>query len=519
MNQNDQLSQRLEIGMCLFLFLHLLLWTAVPFLVRHNLPLDAIEGTLWGHQLEWGYDKNPFMNAWLTRLAVELGGQSGWLIYGFSQLSVVTCMWVVWQLGKKVLSPSTAFIAVLALEGMQYFNFHAIDFNDNTLELGLWALTIYFFHQAIFEKQIANWVLTGLFAGLSMMTKYYTLVLLAALFLYLLSDKPSREKLKTSAPYLGLGTFLLVCLPHIIWLFQHDFTTVKYVFARADNQPHWSNHFFYPMQFAWQQFEVFIPTLVLGLFLLIGQKPLRSSDNLPCRHGSRGQAAGRQDITDAGRQDIKEPGREALFLYFIALGPIGITLALSLILGITLRAGWGMPLLSFWSILLLHWLQPRISKIKVINFSIGIAILSVGFLSAYTFSLVWSTDESSANFPGKQLAQTIEKEWHDRYGTKLKYLAGSRWIGGNIAHYGRDKPAVFIEWKKDVAPWVKTAELKKHGAVFVWDLDDHEILPDSIRKQYPTLSKARIMKYDWDRNIYDIPKGKIGIAFLPPEKT
>jgi len=53
----------------LFLMTHLLAWTLVPALVRYNLPLDAIEGTVWGHQLELGYDKNPMLNGWLTALA------------------------------------------------------------------------------------------------------------------------------------------------------------------------------------------------------------------------------------------------------------------------------------------------------------------------------------------------------------------------------------------------------------------------------------------------------------------
>src|SRR5690349_17952813 len=124
---------RTERWLYIFIGLHLLLWTLVPALVRDNLPLDSIEGTIWGHQLEWGYDKNPFLNGWLTALATYLDGNKDWMVYLFSQLSVVACFWAVWQLGKKMLPATYAFIAVLILEGIQYFNFHAIDFNDNTL--------------------------------------------------------------------------------------------------------------------------------------------------------------------------------------------------------------------------------------------------------------------------------------------------------------------------------------------------------------------------------------------------
>src|SRR5437868_12607295 len=124
-NHSIQLSRLLYV----FIFIHVIVWTLVPYGVRFTLPMDAMEGATWGQQLEWGYDKNPFLNGWLTTLAVQLGGPSGWMIYLFSQISVTVCFWAVWQLGKKMLPPLYALIGVLLLEGVQYYNFHAIDFN------------------------------------------------------------------------------------------------------------------------------------------------------------------------------------------------------------------------------------------------------------------------------------------------------------------------------------------------------------------------------------------------------
>lgn len=128
-----------------FIITHVTAWTLAPALIRFTLPMDSMEGALWGRQLEWGYDKNPFMNGWLTALALKMDGHTGWFIYLFSQLSVAICFWAIWQLSKKIVPPIYALIAVLLLEGMQYYNFHAIDFNDNTLELAIWSLTALFF--------------------------------------------------------------------------------------------------------------------------------------------------------------------------------------------------------------------------------------------------------------------------------------------------------------------------------------------------------------------------------------
>ena len=155
----------------LFIIIHLLLWTLLPSLLRYTLPLDAMEGTTWGRQLFLGYDKNPFLNAWLTELAIWLGGKSGWLIYGLGQLCVVTAFGAVWMLVKKMLHPAYALMAVMILEGMTNYNIDAIDFNDNVLQLAFWALIISYFYTAIKNQKLKDWLLVGLFAGLAMMAK------------------------------------------------------------------------------------------------------------------------------------------------------------------------------------------------------------------------------------------------------------------------------------------------------------------------------------------------------------
>ena len=38
---------------------HLILWTAIPTIFNQNLPLDTIEGLVWGNELKLGYDKYP----------------------------------------------------------------------------------------------------------------------------------------------------------------------------------------------------------------------------------------------------------------------------------------------------------------------------------------------------------------------------------------------------------------------------------------------------------------------------
>lgn len=473
-----------------FLLAHVIGWTLVPAFIRHNLPLDALEGTTWGRQLEWGYDKNPFLNAWLTALATYLGGER--MVYFFSQLSVAACFWSVFQLGKKILSPVYAVLAVLVLEGLQYTNVHAIDFNDNVLELGLWALTVYFFYQAITTRKLVTWLLTGFFAALGVMAKYYTLALIASLAIVFLIDKDARAQLKTRTPYMGLLLFLIIITPHTIWLFFHQFVTINYVFLRTSAEPSWLNHINFPLQFTVEQFQVLIPTLILFGLLFISKKPLLSE-----------------------RKIIPTPIQQKI-IFLAAWMPLILTLLLSLITGAKLRAGWGMPLLSFIPLYLFTHLQPRISRIKLMTFTGGILMLLALLLTLYTNSIINSTTESSANYPGKEISRAITTQWQKQFHTPLKYVAGPRRIGGNISFYSKERPAVYMEWNPLHAPWIDENDLKKQGAVFVWDINNHGSLPDDVKKRFPNLLPATVMEFSYDRNVNHLAPIKIGVAFLPP---
>ncbi|HVE45010.1 MAG TPA: glycosyltransferase family 39 protein [Gammaproteobacteria bacterium] len=510
----------------LFIYVHLLLWTLVPAIVRDNLPMDAIEGSIWGHQLEWGYDKNPYLNGWLTALATWLDGYSDWILYFFSQICVVICLWATFQIAKKILPPLSALLSVCILESVQYYHFHALDFNDNTLELALWSLLIYFFYLALTQPRRWYWIATGLFAGLSMMAKYYTAVLLLPLLILLITDKTHRKQLSTLSPYLGLTIFFIIICPHMIWLFSHDFITINYAVNRVGtNEPQLSNHLRYPLRFLWEQCEVFLPAVGCWLLLYLINKPSPQTN-------TKRPAA--RDIPSRDREGASHDQQASLllnsdtllstqlgfyhkkFLCYAAFGPLLTTLLLSFCFGFTLRAGWGMPLLSLWGVALFAFAPPKLSPVKAITCLGSLFALMTIFLSSYSLSFINSDTPSSANFPGKIIARTITEYWHNQYHTPLSYVAGSRWIGGNIEFYSTDHPAVFINWNHAQSPWIQEDKLRQKGGVFVWHINSNEHLPADIQARFPTLTTFRVLTFHYLRDTHHLAPITVGVAILPP---
>lgn len=480
-----------------FICLHVAIWTLAPSFIRFALPLDSMEGTTWGHQFEWGYDKNPFLSAWLTGLAIKLSHHSEWIIYFVSQLSVAICFWALWQLGKKILPPVFAFLSVLLLEGVQYYNFHAIDLSDNTLELGFWSLTILFFYQATRVKTAYYWILTGLFAGLSMMTKYYSIMLLLPMLGYLILDKNSRQNFNKPPMYMGLCVFLIIIAPHTIWLFSHDFITVNYAFDRVSNPPSWQAHFYFPGKFTLQIIQTFMPACIL-FSMLIFAKPFSS-------------------INDHEENIVSIRPSDQLFLLLIGLGPFALTLLLSALTGIKLRSGWGQPLLSLWGLLLFAYLRPTISLKQFNRFIIILLTIMIASVIGYGIALVRADGPSSANYPSKAIAKKLTEDWHEKFNAPIPYVAGTRWLAGNVSFYSKDNPAVFIDWNKNISPWIDEKQLNKKGGIFVWDLTEKVNIPFAeIKKQYPRITQPKLMEFAWLRNKRNLRPITIAVAYLPP---
>jgi 4-amino-4-deoxy-L-arabinose transferase-like glycosyltransferase len=482
------LAKEAQRWLFVFILAHLLVWTLAPYIIRYTLPMDAIEGFIWGQHFEWGYDKNPFLNGWITGLAVRISGCSAFAVYLCSQLSVAICFWAIWNLAKQMLTPMLACASVLILECIQYYNLHAIDFNDNTLELSCWAITCLTFYNALHSTRRRDWVMLGLAAGVAMMAKYYSALLLIAMLLFLIIPPANRRYFKKPHLYLALITFVAVILPHCIWLCFHNFITVRYAFARVENTQ--AHHFYYTLLFIKQQLVVLIPFLLIFPILFIGKR----------------QSASTQLMKPFDKQ----------FITYLAFGPLLFTILLAAITGMKLRAGWGQPLFSLLGVAFIGYLKPPLTLQRFHQFVFIIYSLMLALAIGYCLALYHGKLPSSANFPARTLTQKIVSEWENKYHQPLPYIVGSRWVAGNIGFYATVHPVVFINWDLEVSTWIDEADVRRKGAIFMWDtLEDDQQPISTIQQHFPTLLPVKQLDLHWLRNDKLTPV-TVKFAILPP---
>lgn len=201
------------------------------------------------------------------------------------------------------------------------------------------------------------------------------------------------------------------------------------------------------------------------------------------------------------------------FLLIIGLGPFAFTTLLSFIAGFKLRAGWGEPLFSLSGILLIAYLQPNVSLSQLYRFCALLGALLLLALSGYGIAFIQGKKPSSANFPGKVLAKTLTQQWHEKFHRPIYYVAGSRWLSGNVAFYSPDHPHVYINWNSRLSPWINETEFKKKGAIFIWEKE--EVIPQDLLQRFPHLSEQQSMRFSWLRN-QSLKPMEVNVAFLPP---
>jgi len=400
-----------------FLCLQLLLWTLVPTLVRLSLPMDAIEGYVWGQHFQWGYDRDPWMNALLTHIAVSLGGKSGWLVYACSQLFVCLGYWSIWKLSHRIFHSETyALVATLSLIGVQYTSLATTDFNDNVIELGLWPLLIYLGYEAFIQGKLRFWILGGIVAGLALMSKYYSIVPLSLLILFFCFEPQARKYWKTPGPYLAGGLIFLICLPHLLWLPEHHFITIEYADLRVRTSVGRFHHIYYALRFSIIQLLVFLGPLTLIGLAIFPRKSQSPSLNIP-----------------KSTQN---------FLNFTIPGVFLGTIAISIIFTWKLNTLWGTPLLSLWPLWILAKYQPPIAHLLRMLVIGGIIFLLL--LTGYAIHNL-RDQGSPENLDGKRLSENFLAHYEKSHDGKLPTtLKGNRYFMGYVAFYAPEPISVEI---------------------------------------------------------------------------
>jgi 4-amino-4-deoxy-L-arabinose transferase-like glycosyltransferase len=480
-----------------FLALHFAVWTALPTLLYANLPLDLIEALTYGREWQLGYDKLPPLPWWLVEIMHRAFGTDA-AYYALAQAAVIIAFVAVWATARPLVGATGALIAMLIIDGMHYFQYTAVKFNHDVIQLPFWALAGYAFQAALKRGHLTHWLLLGFAFGSALWAKYFVVVLAAPYALFLIFDRDARRALATPGPWLAFIVALVVAAPHIVWLFQTDFLPLAYAEHRAADVRGWYDHILHPAAFIASQIFFLLPSFFIAA-PLVWRTPLPLVGR-GWGWGSRGAVASADEralppdpppyppptsLHSGARERGPGGGRAYAFdrriVTLLAFGPGLAMIALIAISGRGTFAMWGYPLWLFvglWIVLQGRATLDRARLAHVVAHWVAVfLIFAIVFVVNYSVLPLLDHRYRAVFYPGNTLAAALTQRFHDATGTKLRYVVGAMWDGGNLAHYSPDQPEVLIDGLPRRAPWIDLGDLRKYGAIVVWSGGDTAHLP------------------------------------------
>jgi len=392
-----------------FLLTHLVIWTLVPSITNHNLPLDTIEALAWGSNLDWGFNKHPPLSALAVKIFYQIFGSQDWVYYLLSQLFVIIAFYYVFKLSKEILNTEKhALLSVLLLEGIYFYNFTTPEFNVNVCMLPFWAMTAYYAYKCLKDHLTKDYIILGIVAALGFLSKYLFIYLLIGIkIFYIFYIRKNNFKINYIVP--GI-IFLLILTPHLIWLTENNYITIAYGLKRTGEIKSYLDHIILPLTFLGKQAGILIPFFIL-LFIL----------------------------TKTIKTNFSFKDQNLLYILSITILPILLIFLTSAIIGAKIRTMWMTPFYLYIGTLFIYLFQNHINlnQLKVFNYVFIFLFLLSPLL--YGYISISQTDKRT-DYKGKEIAKVVEKNLTRLDYNNIMSVTGNEWIAGNLCYHLKYRP-------------------------------------------------------------------------------
>jgi len=399
----------------IFVTSHLIIWTIVPSISNNNLPLDTIEALAWGSNLDWGFNKHPPVSAFFLEIFYQIFGSQDWVFYLLSQIFVIISFYYVFKFAQEILNNRLlSLISVLLLETIYFYNFTTPEFNVNVCQLPFWSLVVYYSWKVFNSKDIMifDCFLIGLFGALGFLSKYLFAYLLLSIAIFFAFSIYKKYLKKFDFKYLiALEIFLVLLIPHFVWLYENNFITFTYGLARTGlESSNFIDHIKYPIIFLIKQIGILVPFIFLTYLLL---KKIKFKINLN--------------------------DKKLIFLIFVNFLPIVLMFFTSFFTGSKIRTMWMTPFYLFFGVFSIYLFQSQINIKKLKKFFFSFLLLF--FFSPILYSYISiSQKDKRTDYPGKQIAQKVQIIWDQDFNDPIQFVVGNEWKAGNLSYHLKSRP-------------------------------------------------------------------------------
>src|SRR3954454_1487066 len=210
------------------------LWFVYGVIAKSSQDLNADMGEMvvWTRELALGYPKHPPLLAYILWAWFKVFPAADWAYLLLAVVTVSAGIFLAIELCAEWLAAEKLAAVPFLLAAIPFYNFLGMKFDQNSVLIPLWALAMWAMLRALDTRHLGWAALAGLAAAAAMLTKYWSVFLIAALSLAALVHPKRRAYFRSSAPWMTAGLFILALAPHVAWLIRENFPPLTWVATR-----------------------------------------------------------------------------------------------------------------------------------------------------------------------------------------------------------------------------------------------------------------------------------------------
>jgi hypothetical protein len=445
------------------------IWIAVPTVFYAAPPGGLAQLLAIGHEFQLRGDVGPPLAYWLAEAAFRVGGMFG--VYALSQLCIVVTYWCMFALGRYIVGPAHAAIAVLLMVGISLFTVPTPEFGPPILTMALWAIALLHYWEAAMLGDRPSWYVFGAAAALILLTSTAALILLGALAVFTAATPRARAALNAKEPWIVAIVLAFFLFAHLIWL-QSAGDSLRPALERLHAAAASSQN-----TAAWLRLLGAIVLAHAGLVILI-----ILASGWPRTFGAPAPALARRPVAPEA----------VTFVKVFALVPALLATIVAVFAGQALPVGGAAPLvvLSGLAVVIVAGNSIELFHQRVLGYAwAGLLVVPALFVPAVMLLVPWTAGaDLRVEQPAKAMGRFFAENFERRTGRPLAVVTGDVDTATLIALAAPSRPSVYFDADPARSPWVTPSDIRNKGAVVVWRTADTTATPPpEIKARFPDL--------------------------------
>ncbi len=457
-----------------------------------RLSHDMWEAFAWGREFQLGYYQHPFFWAWICGAWFLVFPHENWALGALSALNATLGLIGAYVLIGDFAKGRKRMAAAVLLLLTPCYTLYAFKYNANTIFLSIWPFTLHYFIRSIDDNRRLDAVLFGVFAGLALLSKYYSVILLATCFLAALAHPRRNEYFASASPYLSAIVAGAMVAPHVWWLLTHHAPPVHYL-ASMSGLP-------------WSELARYVGGTILGALEMNAVMLLVVA--LVARNGPR-------EWIQSWRRHWTKPRFRLLAI--LVLTPLILTLLSALLLRTRIYADMLVGIFPLVPLLAIDFFGVSdIDLLWLASSRIAAAIIVVGLALSPAIS---HFARHSANIvPYRDVAFEATRLWRLKTGSPLAIVTSDSKYELATAFYSPDRPQALIGFSYGHSLWLTPADIAARGLLSICPADRPRCVDRTAEFVTPESTTTRVSLAPFHRD-QDGKSLDYILTMIPPHDT